>query len=119
MQLTYVKLFVLVYPRHILVSPSSTENNALQLTTQKFTGLTDKNNPILVGTYYLNGTYQNYTDLYYDKFQNLEGRIINISALTYVPYSITKTVVNKSFAITNLIRDTDLIQRLACWNRRL
>lgn len=79
-----------------MVSPSLTKNNTFELTTQKFSGNYDRFNLLTVDTFYQNGTFQKRSNLYYDKFKNLNGRIINISAITYLPYSITEKMVNKS-----------------------
>lgn len=90
-----------MYPNHILVSPSVTQNNSFDITTQKFTGKNDRFNPLTIDTFYLNGTFRKNSYLYYDKLNNMNGRVVNISAITYLPYSITETVVNIYCAILN------------------
>lgn len=88
-----------VYPNHLLITPDSNESNVFNLWTQAFVGksLDEITSSMLVDRYVADEMVSPpLTDLYWDKIGNLAGKSLNISTLTYIPYSITKLMVNIS-----------------------
>lgn len=61
--------------------------------TQKFNGANDSKSVLLIDTYLENGTFQVGAELFPDKMFDLDGRDLKMSTLTYVPYTITESVV--------------------------
>lgn len=83
-----------MYPYHLLITPVTHEY--YQFWTQQFNGLGQvaSTAPLLMRTVNLSETLSfDLTNLYYDKITNLNGRILPVSTLTYVPYTVIKSVV--------------------------
>lgn len=79
-----------------MVVPSENSSETFDLVTQQFVGpITTL--PTVVATYYeRNGTVVPHkASLYWDKVLNLGGKALKVSTLSYIPYSITRKVVNK------------------------
>lgn len=114
-----------MYPWHVMITPSS--NSSLSssppaltssyssslssksmdekffLWTQEFVGKESYLNPILLDTFLANQTFQNNVELYPDKLRNLQGKLVKVSAIVYVPYVISKFVVSQSFYTSFLV----------------
>lgn len=94
-QITSLKLLQLVYPHHLLVVPSTNLNDSLDLLTQKFVGIENNKLPLILDTFLLmNGTFRLNAILYPDKLKDLEGRVVIVSAIDYLPYTTAERKVN-------------------------
>lgn len=84
-----------VYPHHLLVIPSTNFNDSLDLLTQKFVGIEDSKLPLILDTFYLtNCSFSLNAGLYPDKLNDLEGRVVIVSAIEYIPYTTVARRVN-------------------------
>lgn len=85
-----------VYPNHLLVVPKIINSSEIvfELWTQKFVGIEDRNEPILLSTYRdFNEMPSIGSAMFSDKLRNLMGRAMTLAAITYVPYTIAENVV--------------------------
>lgn len=93
-------------------SLSPTSSNSVDekflLWTQEFVGKESYLNPILLDTFLANQTFQNNVELYPDKLRNLEGKVVKVSAIVYVPYVISKFVVSLSSYLLLIVKSSYL-----------
>lgn len=83
-----------------MVLPSQNSSETFDLFTQQFIGPVSTL-PTFVATYYgRNGTIVRHKpSFYWDKVHNLGGKALTVSMLNYVPYSITRKMVNSKLCL--------------------
>lgn len=69
------------------------QDNVFKMLSQKFNGADDSKSILLLDTYLGNGSFKDGAPLFPDKLFDLDGRHLKMSTLTYVPYTITESVV--------------------------
>lgn len=84
-------IFVTVYPHHLAVVRYP--DNIFKMLTQKFNGADDSKSILLMDTFLTNGSFKDGAQLFPDKMFDLDRKDLKISTLTYVPYTITESVV--------------------------
>lgn len=80
-----------MYPHHLAVVRYP--ENIFKMLTQKFNGADDSKSVLLLDTFLVNGSFKDGAQLFPDKMFDLDGKNLRMSTLTYVPYTITKSVV--------------------------
>lgn len=80
------------------MTPSS--NDSLNFLTQKFVGIENRKLPITLDTFYLmNCTFMLNAVLFPDKLNDLEGRVVIVSAIEYIPYAFVERKANTQFIL--------------------
>lgn len=65
------------------------------LITTKFVSRFNSTDAVLLDTFYgENGTFQQNANLFPDKINNLDGRIVRLALFNYKPYAVWKEVVS-------------------------
>lgn len=80
-----------MYPHHLAVVRY--QDNVFKMLTQKFNGANDYKSVIAMDTFLANGSFKDGAHLFPNKIFDLDGKDLKMSTLTYVPYTITESVV--------------------------
>lgn len=84
----------------MLVIPSNNSNDSLDLLTQTFVGIEQRKLPITLDTFYLmNCTFMLNAVLFPDKLNDLEGRVVTVAAIEYIPYAFIERKANTQFIL--------------------